>query len=351
MTDFARPGRTPTMQDVARAAGVATSTVSRAFARPGRVSSETARRIHEAASVLGYHVNPIAQALQAGRTSMIALVISDVTNPFHNEIIRGAQATAAEAGYTLLLSDAQESSAQERETLERAVAAVDGIVLATSRMPDSSIRTIAKQRPVVLLNRALVDVPCVVTDNPGGARHAAAHLAELGHERVTYLAGPEASWVDGMRWRTLRENAPLLGLHARRLGPYAPTVAGGRAAAAEFVHHPTSAVIAYNDLMAIGFIRALAAHGAHVPRDVSVIGFDNIFPAALVTPALTTVAAPLRHMGRTAVHNLLAIVRGAQPRSQEPVTLPARLVVRASTTARSQQRSLHGRDLMTGARR
>jgi DNA-binding LacI/PurR family transcriptional regulator len=333
------PERAPTIYDVAKAAGVAASTVSRAFARPGRVNSETARRIREAAADLGYRANPIARALPTGRTSMIALVISDVTNPFHNEIIRGAQTAAAEAGYTMLLSDAQESGAQERESLERALSAVDGIVLATSRMSDSSIRTIAKQRPVVLLNRALADVPCVVTDNPRGMHHATAHLAELGHQRVTYLAGPEASWADGMRWRSLREGAPDLGLHARRIGPFAPTVAGGTAAAAEFVHHPTSAVIAYNDLMAIGFIRALTAKGARIPRDVSVVGFDNIFAADLVTPPLTTVAAPLHAMGLTAVRNLLAIVRGAQPRAQEPVSLPARLVVRASTTQRSRSRT------------
>jgi DNA-binding LacI/PurR family transcriptional regulator len=333
------PQRPPTIYDVAAAAGVAASTVSRAFARPGRVNSETARRIREVATELGYRANPLARALPTGRTSMIALVISDVTNPFHNEIIRGAQTAAAEAGYTMLLSDAQESGARERETLDRALSAVDGIVLGTSRMSDASIRTIAKQRPVVLLNRALADVPCVVTDNRRGTQLAAEHLADLGHQRVTYLAGPEASWADGMRWRSLRDGPPELGLQTRRIGPFAPTVAGGAAAAAEFVNQPTTAVLAYNDLMAIGFIRALTAQGAQIPRDVSVIGYDNIFAADLVTPPLTTVAAPLHAMGTTAVGNLLAIVRGAQPRAQEPVTLPARLVVRASTAQRSRKRT------------
>jgi DNA-binding LacI/PurR family transcriptional regulator len=323
--------RAPTIYDVARAAGVAPSTVSRAFARPGRVTFATAERIRAAAAGLGYRTNPLARALPTGRTSMIALVISDVTNPFYNEIIRGAQVAAGEAGYTMLLADAQESGALEREALDRATAIVEGIVLATSRMSDSAIRTTAKQRPVIVLNRAVADVPSVVTDNPAGMRRAVGHLAELGHQRIAYVGGPAASWADGVRWQALRTAATELGLHTRRIGPYAPTVAGGARAVAELVKQPATAVIAYNDLVAIGVIRELTAAGAHIPRDVSVVGFDNIFAAELITPALTTVAAPLHAMGRTAVTNLLAIVRGARPTTTEPVSLPSGLVVRAST--------------------
>ncbi|MFI7542428.1 LacI family DNA-binding transcriptional regulator [Actinoplanes sp. NPDC049599] len=334
-----RPHRSPTIDDVARAAGVATSTVSRAFSRPGRVSFETSERIHRIAAELGYRSTSLARALPTARTSMIALAISDITNPFYNEIIRGAQTAASEAGYTILLADTQESGTHERTALDRAVSAVEGIVLATTRMPDSAIRMTAKQRPVIVLNRAVNDVPCVVTDIPRGMRRAVEHLAELGHQRITYLAGPEASWSDGMRWRSLRESALELELQTRRIGPFPPTVAGGARAAVEFAANPTTAVIAYNDLVAIGAIRALTALGASVPRDVSVVGFDNIFAAELVTPPLTTVAAPLLAMGRTAVGNLLAIVRGARPHSQAPVSLPCRLVVRASTAQRRRYRT------------
>lgn len=325
------PARLPTIYDVARAAGVAPSTVSRAFSRPGRVNFETAERIRQVATRLGYRTNPLARALPTGRTSMIALVIADVTNPFYNEIIRGAQSAAAQAGYTMLLADAQESSALERELLERAVSMVEGLVLATSRMPDAAIRMLAKQRPVIVLNRSVADVPSVITDNARGMRLAVEHLAELGHERITYVAGPEASWADGMRWRSLREAAVDLDLHTRRIGPYPPTVAGGAQAAGDLARHPTSAVIAYNDLLAVGLIRALVAQGARIPQELSVIGFDNIFAAELVTPALTTVAAPLHTMGVTAVRNLLAIVGGARPHAGAPVGLPCRLLVRAST--------------------
>jgi LacI family transcriptional regulator len=334
-----RAPRSPTIDDVAKAAGVASSTVSRAFSRPGRVSFETSERIRRVAAEMGYRTNSLARALPTGHTSMIALAISDITNPFYNEIILGAQVAASEAGYTILLADTQESGVHERTALDRAVSMVEGIVLATTRMSDSAIRMTAKQRPVIVLNRAVTDVPCVVTDNPRGVRRAVEHLAELGHQRITYLAGPEASWAAGIRWRALRESAMELELQVRRIGPVPPTVAGGAQAAAEFAHHPTSAVIAYNDLVAIGAIRALTSMGARIPQDVSVIGFDNIFAAELVTPPLTTVAAPLGAMGRTAVSNLLAIVRGARPRAQAPVTLPCRLIVRESTAHHRRHRA------------
>src|SRR4051812_21782063 len=133
--------RRVTIYDVAQAVGVAPSTVSRAFARPGRVGAETAAQIRRVAAELGYRASPLGRALPSGRTSMIALAISDITNPFYNEIIRGAQVAATEAGYTILLADTQESGAVEREALDRAMATVDGIVLATTRMSDSAIRT------------------------------------------------------------------------------------------------------------------------------------------------------------------------------------------------------------------
>ncbi|MFJ2029184.1 LacI family DNA-binding transcriptional regulator [Streptosporangium sp. NPDC087985] len=329
----------PTIYDVARAAGVAPSTVSRAFSRPGRVNANTAERIRQVAAELGYRTNPMARALSTSRTSMIALIISDITNPFFFEIIRGAQNAAAEAGYTMLLTDTQESDRLEREALERSLPTIEGIVLAGSRMPDSAIRMTAKQKPVIVLNRAVADVPSVVTDIPRGVRRAAEHLGGLLHETVTYVAGPEASWTDGMRWRSLREASTELNLKVRRIGPFPPTVEGGVRAATELAAHPTSAVLAYNDQLAIGLIRGLRAMGAAVPGDISVIGFDNIFAADLVTPGLTTVSAPLRAMGATAVKHLLAIIAGARAGSGRPVVLPTRLVVRDSTAQRSRKRT------------
>jgi LacI family transcriptional regulator len=204
-------------------------------------------------------------------------------------------------------------------------------------MSDLMIRMTAKQKPMIVLNRAVSDVPSVVTDNPSGVRRAVEHLAELGHHTITYIGGPEASWADGVRWRSLREAVLELELQCRRLGPFPPTVRGGNQAAVELARHPTTAVIAYNDQLAIGLVRGVVAMGARVPADISVVGFDNIFASDLITPRLTTVAAPLRSQGETAVHNLLAIIGGARPRAGEPVVLPVKLVVRDSTGRRASR--------------
>lgn len=321
----------PTIYDVARAAGVATSTVSRAFSRPGRVNADTAERIRTIAAELGYHTNPMARALPTGRTSMLALATSDITNPYYFEIIRGARSAAAELGYTTLLTDAQESDRFEREDLERAIPSVDGIVLASTRMSDSAIRMTAKQRPLIVLNRDITDVTSVVVDHAQAAQLAMDHLLALGHRRVVYLAGPEASWADGIRWVTLRSLAAERDMQVRRLGPFPPTIIGGVAGASELSQSPGPAVIAFNDLMAIGVIRGLIAMGAKIPTDVSVVGFDNIFGSDLVTPGLTTVAAPLRTLGSMAVHNLIAMIGGARTTAGEPLVLPTQLVVREST--------------------
>lgn len=330
----------PTIYDVAKAAGVAPSTVSRAFARPGRVNAETAARIRTAAQEIGYRANPIARALTTSRTGMLALMISDVTNPFYARIIQGAHEAAAEGGFVVLLEDAQESGRIEREALERVLPVVEGIVIASSRMSDSAIRMIAKQKPLFVLNRDVAEVPSVITDNPRGVRRAIEHLGGLGHDVITYVAGPEASWADGARWRACREAGLELSLTTRRVGPHAPTFAAGLQAGEQLAAEttaPVQAVLVYNDLMAIGVIRGLERAGLRVPEDVSVIGFDDILATRLVSPPLTTVAAPLRSMGRLAVRNLLAIIQGAHSEAAGAFVLPTRLVVRGSTAQRSRK--------------
>lgn len=332
------PRRGPTIYDVATAAGVAPSTVSRAFSRPGRVNAETAARIRQVAEDMGYRANPLARALPTGRTSLLALVVSDVTNPFFFQIIRGAQQAADEADHTLLVADVLESATTERKVLERLVPLVEGVVLGTSRMSDSTIRVIAKQRPTVVLNRVLTGIPSVVTDNARGMRRAIEHLGALGHRTITYVAGPEASWADGMRWRAMREAAHELDLRVHRVGPSVPTLAGGTAATAAALETGATAVVAYNDLIAIGLLQGLAAAGVQVPRQMSVVGFDDIFGSELCTPALTTVAAPLAALGQYAVRTLLVDMRSRAPRATRPALLPAELRVRDSTAKAPRRR-------------
>lgn len=323
-----------TIYHVAEAAGVAPSTVSRAFARPGRVNADTAARIRKVAQELGYRARPVGPGLAGTQTRLLGLMVADVANPFYSQLIRGAQLAATEAGYEILLTDSRESSARERAALERLIPVVEGFVIGSSRMSDAAIRAIAKQRPMVVVNRALVDVPSVVSDAEGGVRAALNLLRELNHESLTYVAGPKASWTDGVRFQAIRAIGARVGIAVHRVGPFLPSFEGGLAAARALAERPPTAVVVYNDLMAIGLMHGLRAEGVAVPEQTSVIGFDDILTARLVSPALTTVAAPLRQMGAMAVKNLLATIKGAQHHPSEALALPVQLKVRESTGAR-----------------
>jgi LacI family transcriptional regulator len=192
---------------------------------------------------------------------------------------------------------------------------------------------VAKQRATVLLNRTIPEVSCLISDNPRGVRRAAEHLSALGHESILYVAGPEESWPDGVRWRALRETGVELDLDVRRIGPHPPTVVAGFRTARQVARLGATAVLAYNDQLAIGVMKGLRTLGIGVPGDVSVVGFDNIQFGEIIEPTLTTVAAPLRHMGATGVRNCLAVLHGAQP-SAPPLVLPTKFVERQSTGPR-----------------
>lgn len=334
-----RPART-TIYDVARVAGVSPSTVSRALARPGRVSAATAQRVREAAAQIGYRRSTVAPALRDMPSKLLAMVIADIGNPVFIEMVRGAELEAERAGYTMMLFDTRESEQRERASTEMFLSAVDGLILTSPRLSDSSIVTLAKQRPVIVLNRMVRGVPSLLTDGARGVRRVAEHLGRLGHREITYLAGPDASWANGVRWRGLQEAGMELELKVRRIATGEPTIPGGQQASYAWLEHPTSAVVAYNDVLALGFIRGLRAHGLEVPDDVSVVGFDNSRMGAFNTPSLTSVASPLASQGSIAVRNLVAIADGAKF-STEPIYLPVKLIERESTAQRQRGRLSH----------
>lgn len=328
MSRASAPRSAPTIYDVARECGVAPSTVSRALSRPGRVSAKTSERVRAVAAQLGYQPNPLARYLPTGRTGTIAMAVADITNPVYFPMIRGAERAASAAGYTSVLVDVEESAEREREALSRLVRGVDGFAIAAPRLSDAAIRAIARQRPLVTLNRVTAQVPSVVIDNERGMERAVKHLVALGHRGLTYVAGPDDSWANSVRWLALRRASAELGIRVRRVGPHSPTVEGGRSAATELACRSATAVVAYNDLLAIGVMQALPGR---VPNDLSVVGFDNIVGADWCSPALTTVEAPMYDLGATAMRNLLALIGGADGRSIRPLVLPTRLVVRGST--------------------
>jgi DNA-binding LacI/PurR family transcriptional regulator len=321
----------PTIYDVARIAGVATSTVSRALSNPGRVSFKTAEHVRKVAEEIGYRSAPLERALPLQRTMLLGMIVADINNPVFHGMIRGAERTAMHAGYIMVVVETQESVHTEKQALSRMLSTVDGVILSSSRMPDASIRDAAKHRPLVLLNRIVGQIPSVASDNLNAMRKASEHLAGAGVREITYLAGPEASWSDGMRWRGLRAAGLELDLKVRRIGPNVPTMAGGGLAATKWLSNQTRGVIAFNDLLAIGFIQAVMLAGCRVPEDVCVIGFDNILDSSLVEPRLTTIAAPLISLGSAAVNRLLKRSWHEEAELAEPMLLPTRMVVRETT--------------------
>lgn len=322
----------PTIHEVARAAGVSASTVSRSLLRPERVNPLTRERVRGVAEQLGYSPSPQARSLLSGRSMTLALVLPDITNPFFFGLIRGAQGAASAAGYTQVLLDSGESVDLEREHLTLARKSVDGVVLAASRLTDAQLAAVAARQPLVAINRDVAGVESVVIDTPAGYREAVRHLAALGHTAVLYVAGPAFSWSDGRRWRAVHQAARRAGLGSSRIGPYPPTRAGGAAAADAVADLGATAVLAFDDLQALGILARLAERGVDVPGRVSVVGCDDIFGADFCHPPLTTIGAPVEQAGRLATALLLHLLGvGEDLASAGRTPLPSSLHVRAST--------------------
>jgi DNA-binding LacI/PurR family transcriptional regulator len=254
------------------------------------------------------------------------VLIPDISNPHNFGLVRGAEAQARAAGSMLIIVDTQGAPELEAAHLDRLATSVDGFVLASSRLPDEELRTLAERTPLVLFNRRVEGLASLATDSPDGSRQIVEHLLALGHRSLAYLAGPRAAWSDSERWRALSEHAEAAGVRIVRCGPFDPTLDGGPPAADVGMSTGATALVAFNDLLAIGVLRRLEERGIAVPGEVSVVGYDDIFGADFCSPPLTTVAGPVDEAGRTLVDVLLT---GRVP--VPAITLPTHLRVRRST--------------------
>ncbi|MDO5672976.1 MAG: LacI family DNA-binding transcriptional regulator [Actinomycetaceae bacterium] len=323
-------GKHVTIYDVAKLAGVSPSTVSRTFARPGRVNVRTASKVHAAAKQLGYRAHPIMRVQPDRYTRVIAVAVADIANPTYASVVRGVQFEAAKRGYTVLLVDTRESKLGERNEVTRALQIVDGVILTSSRLSDSDIYQLTKVKPLVVVNRIVPGVPSAISDMSQGMGAVVQKLHELGHRTLTYMTGPEASWMDGARWRILSMNCEKYGIRLVRTPPQNPTVAGGSKAFQAWLERPSSAIVAYNDLMAIGAMRTAQNLGFRVPEDITITGIDNIFAAELTTPGLSTVTTGNRLLGRSACRHLINSIHSRLPTSEVKMVVPVELVPRGS---------------------
>ena len=319
-----------TIYDIAKLAGVNPSTVSRALTSPGRLNAKTEAKIRAAAKELNYRANPFARALPTGRTKMIGLMIADITNPMFSNAVRGAEAMAMKYGYTLVIAESQESTIIEASALEKIQAAVDGLIMVTTRLSDEQIREINSQKPIVLMNRVVKGVEDVVPQNAPGIEEAIKHLASQGHKHIGFLSGPSNSWMSNERWKLLMKSALSHKMTIVEIGPNSPSIEGGKDALDRVIASGITAVVAYNDLVAIGLMRSAQERGYTIPADLSIIGFDNIFGSDFTSPPLTTIQMPLNEVGARAVEALLKSL-GEEIETGQYETLTTSLVTREST--------------------
>ena len=320
-----------TIKDVARAAGVSPSTVCRALSTPELVRAETRERVQRSAAELDYSPNRAARGLITGRTGNLGLIVPDLGNPFFPGVVKGIQARAREADYAVFLADTDEDPAAEAQLVRTLAKQVDGIVLCSPRMSEQELRGVAALTPVVLLNRRVGRLPAITFDNVDGMRQAVTHLTALGHRRIAYVAGPRASWSNRERVRGLRLAIAAAGAELVEVGPVQPQFDGGVAAADQVLAAGVTAVIAYNDVIALGLLSRLNARGIAVPAAISVLGFDDIALSAMVHPSLTTVGLPMKSCGRAGVDLLLGLLQDPDKFGSTRRELATQLMVRGST--------------------
>lgn len=314
-----------TLTDVARRAGVSIATASRAFGEPERLADGTLERVLQAAQALGY-----AGPQTSTATKTIGVVVPDVANPVYATLLKAIHGQAWHGRHRTVLFDADEDLRREREQIERA-GRLDGMLLCSPRLPDAEVLELVGDTPYVVVNRLLDGAPCILMDMENGPTRAVEHLAALGHDHIAYASGPHGSWADARRAATIARACEQYGIRLTRLSNHAASIQGGRAAAAPAAASGATAVIAYNDLVALGLEAGMSDLGRACPDDISIVGIDDIELAAAVKPGLTTVRMPIERCGALAVDLLLQAMSGAA--LEDVVSLNSQLIVRGSTAA------------------
>lgn len=329
--------RRVTITDVARTAGVSVATVSKVINDRYGVARPTAERVRQVIDNLGYESSLVARSLRSHRTGVIGILVAEF-EPFSTELLKGLSAAAQDSGYQLLAYSGggrpESQVGWERRSLSRLSGTlIDGAILVTPTIVDGGYRI-----PVVAIDphTGPSDLPTVDSDNLAGAETAVRHLLDLGHRRIGFLGGRADLESARRRDEGYRRTIAAAGLP---IDPELMRIGGFRmetsdAPARDLLNRPDrpTAVFAANDLMAIQTMQVAQSLGLRIPEDLSVIGFDNIPESALATPALTTIAQPLKSIGQTAMQLLLALLRGEDVPLRH-VQLATELVVRASTAA------------------
>lgn len=307
-----------TIEDVAKAAGVSRQTVSRAINDKGEISPETKVKVMQAVEELGYRPNRMAQSMVTQRTHMVGVLLADITNPYFPEVTRGIQDVAQANGYNVFVCNTDDQAKVElQEMRSLAAQGVDGIIDISYNMSDEDLRSFADTyHPLVLFNRFFdhPNVSCLIVDHFYGAQLAADHfirtqrlkIGALTHGGDNYLLSRR---ILGFKQRILEHEIAFLDEHVIPTAAKA-TLDGGYQAANQLLdrYPETNAIFTYNDIMAIGAVRACLERGYRIPDDVAIIGFDDIQFSRMITPSLTTIRVDKYAIGQMAIHRLLEMI-------------------------------------------
>lgn len=331
------PLRPPSIKDIARVARVSHSTVSRALQNSPLVNARTAEIIRQIAHESGYRASAVARGLVTKRTLTIGLVVTTIADPFASEVACGIEQAASDLGYSVFLADSNADPNREQQIVQSfAERRVDGIVVTSSRVGALYLPLLSEMGvPIVLVNNQHPGafVHSVMIGNVAGSRAAANHLIGLGHRRIAYMGDQFGYQSDAERLEGYRQALDEAGIPFHH-----ELVVRGNGKPEEAVRametllalpeRPT-AVCCYNDMSAVGAMRAIHLAGLRVPEDISVVGFDDLFLSSYTQPRLTTVRQPMRRMGLLAMESLFRLMSGED--SAIRVTVDAELIVREST--------------------
>lgn len=333
-TPVARP---LSIKDIARIAQVSHSTVSRALQGSRLVNPQTAASIRQIAVESGYRASAVARGLVTQKTRTVGVVVTTIADPFVGEVVSGIEEVANDQGYSVFLANSNADPEREQKVVQSfAERRVDGIVITASRVGALYAPMLSEMRvPVVLVNNRYpgAQVHSVLIQNVQASRLAVEHLLELGHRRIAYLGDRRGHEADRDRLAGYRQALEQAGIpFAPELVVKAESSPEGSGLALEQLLSlplPPTAVFCYNDMAALGGLRAIHRHGLRVPEDISLVGFDDLPMASYCQPPLTTVRQPMRRMGVLAMESLVRLMAG-QP-SADIIEVPAELVVREST--------------------
>lgn len=338
----------PLMADVARLAGVAISTVSRALANPGRVNEKTRAKIDAAAKQLGYTPNAMARGLRVGKSNIIMIILPGSlyygASQIIPQVLQSINKSLIQGGYNLMIANLDRDETSERHILDLAFGGtVRGAIIFSSKLPEVDGRSLANAGlPIVsmLFDMSDAGVPSVVTNDREAVREATMELIRLGHRRFLYIAGPEGNYHDVERYGGVLEALQAAGLSEEAVSrsggdlDYQHGFEIGIRAVDDFnglVARPT-AIIATSDDMAISFMSRIQRTGLTVPGDLSIVSFDGSPVCEFCSPPLSTIVQPVDEMGQAAVALLLSAIERAE-KEPERAVVPSRLILRESIAA------------------